>query len=509
MTSRPNILLILADQHSAKVLGHAGHPNARTPHLDRLAREGVRFENAIAQNPICTPSRVSIASGQYPHNHGYYGIFGPAPCALPTIFGHLRHHGYRTAAIGKVHCPADWIENDVDLFLDVTPSSVGGNPEYMRHLDERGLADRYEQGRYREQPETDILESCDGRPCDLDYPDSPEGWTVRRSVEFMQQARQGDKPFFVQVGLPKPHPLYSPCQQFWDLFDEDRITLPPTANSTLDGKPPHLKASAERWRRGEWILFEPKTFDAARLRRQRGYLGCIAQVDHAVGELLDWLDEADLADDTVVVYTSDHGDFACEHGQLEKAPGIGSDAVTRVPMLWRWPGRFAAGHVAGELAELVDLSVTLCACAGVEALETADGRDLSRLLEGGHAEVRRVAVTENVWSKSLRRGPWRLVWYPPEMFPREHPEGFGELYHLGEDPWERTNRYFDPDCARIVAELKDELLLWTVTTTRPVTVLPMQNFEGEQAVKGFRNTVNPDGKIHPERIRTIRMRDYL
>ena len=106
MTSKqPNILFILSDQHNAKVLGHKGHPDARTPNLDRMAAEGVRFENAITQNPICTPSRVSWLSGQYCHNHGYYGLFGPSPKGLPTVLGHFRKAGYRTAAIGNTQFP--------------------------------------------------------------------------------------------------------------------------------------------------------------------------------------------------------------------------------------------------------------------------------------------------------------------------------------------------------------------------------------------------------------------
>jgi len=102
---KPNVLFILSDQHNAKVLGHRGHPDVKTPNLDRLAAEGVRFDNAITQNPICTPSRVSYLSGQYCHNHGYYGLSGPNPNGLPTVLGHFRRTGYRTGAMGKIHNP--------------------------------------------------------------------------------------------------------------------------------------------------------------------------------------------------------------------------------------------------------------------------------------------------------------------------------------------------------------------------------------------------------------------
>ncbi|HIM11622.1 TPA: hypothetical protein EYM26_12575, partial [Candidatus Poribacteria bacterium] len=103
MSSKPNILFIISDQHNAKILGHKGHSNVKTPHLDQLATKGVRFENAITQNPICTPSRVSFLSGQYCHNHGYYGLSGPNPNGLPNLFSHFRQYGYMTSAVGKIH----------------------------------------------------------------------------------------------------------------------------------------------------------------------------------------------------------------------------------------------------------------------------------------------------------------------------------------------------------------------------------------------------------------------
>ena len=140
-----NILFIVADQHNAKVLGHKGHPDAQTPHLDRMAREGCRFDNAITQNPICTPSRVSFLSGQYPHNHGYYSLSGPNPGGLPNIFGHFRAAGYFTAAMGKIHCPEYWVEDQCDVFHEsnsfTAGSVVGRSAAYTRFLRERGVED--------------------------------------------------------------------------------------------------------------------------------------------------------------------------------------------------------------------------------------------------------------------------------------------------------------------------------------------------------------------------------
>lgn len=133
---RPNVLFILSDQHNARCMGHEGHLDVQTPHLDRFAGQSMRFSRAIASNPICTPSRVSFLSGQYCHNHGYYGLCGPNPRGLPNLFSHLRRFGYATGAIGKIHCPEYWVEDACDCFEDTAHTSgVGRSPEYTRFLE--------------------------------------------------------------------------------------------------------------------------------------------------------------------------------------------------------------------------------------------------------------------------------------------------------------------------------------------------------------------------------------
>ena len=509
MTDRPNILFILADQHNAKVMGHRGHPDVQTPHFDRLAAEGVWFDNAIAQNPICTPSRVSWFSGQYCHNHGYYGLSGPNPRGLPTVLGHFRRAGYRTAAVGKIHCPEHWIEMDADLFHETCGCSVGGrSKQYADYLAARELTHLEDHGALQEFGPRG-RQTVDARPSKVCYADSQEGWIARTIVDYMGRYKAEGKPFIVHASLPKPHQCYAPAQEFWDLYDESALTLPPNADYDMAHKAPHLRRQAEHWRTARWQLFHPKTFAAGRLRKLHGYLGCVSHVDHAVGQMLDGLRTHGLADDTIVVYASDHGDYACEHGIMEKAPGICSDAITRVPMLWRWPGHVAAGHVATEIVETVDFANTLCALTGVDALETADGKDISHLLRGESGDAHRLGVTEFAWSRSVRKGRHRLVYYPPEMFADECPDGFGELYDLEADPWEMHNLYFDPAHADLVRQLERDLLDWLVTTTRPVTVLPLRPYASPQSVTRYGATVNGDNKTHHDRIRALKHRNYV
>lgn len=506
---RPNVLFILSDQHNAKVLGHKKHPDVKTPNLDKLAQEGVRFDNAITQNPICTPSRVSWLSGQYCHNHGYYGLSGQNPDGLPTVLGHFKKYGYQTAAIGKIHCPEYWVEDDCDTFYEtITHTSIESNPEYESYLKEKGLWEKEDHMILREFGEKGG-QSCDGRVSNLSFEDSHEGWIVNKAKTFMGNCLDNGKPFFAHVSLPKPHQCYTPSEPFWSMYDENKLTLPPNADYDLKGKAPHFQQMAKYWGKGEWALFDPKTYEAARLRKLRGYLGCVSHVDHAVGILMKWLDDNNITEDTIIVYSADHGDYACEHGIMEKAPGICADAITRIPYIWAWKGKIKKGHIAGEIAETVDMAPTLCRLAGIENMETADGKDLSNILSGGKGEVHEIGVTEFAWSKSVRKGKYRLVYYPKEMFQEEYPDGFGELYDLEADPWEMENIYFEKKNQDIVESLKNDLLNWMITTTRPKTVHGVKQGKSNQRKKRYGHSINADSKIHPDRIKDCETKNYL
>jgi arylsulfatase A-like enzyme len=238
-------------------------------------------------------------------------------------------------------------------------------------------------------------------------------------------------------------------------------------------------------------------------------------MDFAVGQILDALDRLGLADDTIVVYTSDHGDYAVEHGPPEKTSGICSDAITRVPLIWGHPGTVQSNHVATELAELVDEPVTLCGLAGIGPMRTADAKDLTELLSRGNDPVRAIAVTEFSWSRSVRKGQYRLVWYPNERFPNDYPEGFGELYDPESDPWEMENLFFKPDHQETVRQMQSDLLDWLVTTTGPRTALPAKvtddDLKSTKVAVRYRCPIEADGKVNPKRLRDAARRgnNYL
>ena len=494
----PNVLFMLSDQHNAKILSLEGHPNAKTPCLDKLASEGVYFRNAITQNPICTPSRVSWISGQYCHNHGYYGLSGPNPGGLPTIFGHFRKAGYRTAAFGKIHCPEYWVEDDTDEFSEVYDGlSAAGCKDYDKYLAERNLAQEEDSVELREFPNSLGLQSCDGRASNLRFEDTAEGYCARRGIDFIKSCKEQDAPFFLHISLPRPHQCYTPSEPFWSMYDEKDLVLPPNAEYDMEAakKAPNLVSASKFWKTGSWTRFEPGTYAAGRLRKLHGYLGCVSQVDFAVGQLVGLIESLGLGDDTIVIYGSDHGDYACEHGIMEKAPGICSDAITRVPMIWKWGDKFAR-RKAKEIVESVDMVSTVCSLCGLPELETGDGQDLSPLLYGESGEIKRCGVTEFARSKSLRKGDYRYVCYARDYFPEEFPGGFGELYNIKDDPWEMKNLYFEQDCADIVADMKEELIQFLLRTARPVTVHGIEAAKTSQAKFRFSHYINADNKIN-------------
>jgi arylsulfatase A-like enzyme len=431
---RPNVLWIMADQHNAKCTSWGDFPtDVHTPSLDRLAGEGVRFDRAYCQNPICTPSRTSYLTGQYPSNHGFYGLTGDGGTVdAPTLFTALSDRGYRTGAFDKIHTPEGLIEPDLDELYDAGGSNAPDRfEEYLRGKGR--LTDRDDR-QYHDQPG---MQQLDGRPSRLPYEDQVESVSTDRAIEFVDDAVAADDPFCAWVTFHRPHQVYAPAQEFWDRY-EGEIELPPSAFEDLDDKPPtqHNRGPDEE---APHALFEPRNQEAFLRRKLQGYLGSVSMIDACVGRLLDALEEAGVREDTIVVYCADHGDFAAEHGFPEKAPGISYDAITRVPFVWSWPGQFREGVAVDDLVETVDLFPTLLSLVDGTAVPSADGQDLSGLLTGEDTEpLREYAITENLWTRTVHTGDQSLTVYPDGYFGAESEE-YLEFYDLADDPWETTN----------------------------------------------------------------------
>lgn len=424
--SRPNILILMADQLTPRALAMYGNRVTRTPHLDRLAAGGVVFDAAYCNSPLCAPSRYSLATGQLPSAHGGYdNAAALAPDAL--TYGHwLRRAGYRTILAGKMHfIGADQLHGfEERLTTDIYPADFTWTPDW-RHPDVR-------PSWYHNMGSV-----LDAGPCvrtnQLDYDDEVVHAARQKLFDL---ARDPDgRPFCLTVSLTHPHDPYAISEAYWNLYRDDEIDAPrvPDAPSGEDAHSRRLRGV---------IDIDRTPVDTARVRAaRRAYYGAISYVDEQIGKLLRTLEQTGQADDTIIVFTSDHGDMLGERNLWYKMTFF--EPASRVPLLVHAPGRFAARRVAQAVSH-VDLLPTLVDLAGGadEAPFGVDGRSLLPHLlnaagQPGHDEAAGEYLAEGALAPivMLRRGPYKFVHSPAD------PDQF---YHLADDPDELRNLADDP-----------------------------------------------------------------
>lgn len=437
---KPNVLFLFSDQHNAKCMSCAGHSDIKTPHLDRLAEEGVRFANAFANNPICTPSRISFLSGLYPSTHGYYGLYGNEPEApMKSIFKHFKEQGYRTGALGKLHTPRYWIEDDCQFVYDEFI-------EYPKYLEGAGL--------YELNDNRAFTGDRDGEASQISLEHSCEIALAKQTKRFIRNEGEpkdrGKKnaPWFAWVSFSRPHQPYTPSDPFASMYDPELIELPPIGENEKD-----------------FIKQQRSKFSEKRLRQLvSAYYGLISQVDHAIGLILEELERMGQLENTIIVYTSDHGDYAGEHGLIEKKGGISYRAIVQIPMIVRLPGVKKDGSIREEIVESVDMFPTLCNLAGIETPNTVQGISFSEMVLGGDCPGRESALTENPYRKAIATKEWRYV-------ANLYGEQEDELFNIKDDPWELNNRIHDPECADVAKEMLRMLMDKTVKARKPMTTI--------------------------------------
>ncbi len=336
MSQRPNVLFLMSDQHNAGSMGCAGHPNVRTPNLDRLAESGVRFTRAYCNNPICSPSRISYVSGQYPHTHRVVGNnnFEFQDRNPATLGATLRRHGYQTAMIGKGHMIREWDEEAYEhlRYCDLCDADRRDprKNHYFKYLIDNGIGDMYEDGSLpRDHEAISRKHAISGLP----YEHTNEAYTGRESLEFLQ-GRDQRRPFFLHMSFERPHPHWMPAAEHADMYDPADIELGPDFMDWWEnrwaGRPEFVSKMAAN-RMG---MFE--TIDE--LKEALAYhFALVTVIDMEIGRVLDHLRETGELENTIVVYTADHGDFAGDHGIADKNMGI-YESIHRVPWMISYPG---------------------------------------------------------------------------------------------------------------------------------------------------------------------------
>lgn len=407
-SNRPNIIVIMADELRDDIVRHTLGVRVPLPHLDRLREGGVTLANCFCQTPTCCPSRGSFSTGKYPHQLGLWNHLDALPPEERTMGHHFAARGYDAVAIGKTHnmCPG---------FRSITydhTTAFAANHGY-----------------------TVTDEDCVGV---FDGPEEAFGDFIacRQFDEFLA-ARSGDQPFLAHVGIYSPHPPLYPPRRFAEQFDWREIVLPFVPESEAASKPKKQAVP-----RGRWEALS----DASRKKVIATVLGMSVLVDECVGRIVESLKAHDCWKNTIVVFTSDHGDLMGAHGMLGKFFNHYEEAL-RVPMILRLPGDAHAGTLRSELTEMLDIYPTLCELAGVplpDAAHTLPGRSLVPLLHGDTTDTRKFVFSQIEHAYMIRSEDWKLV---------VHTEDISELYHLATDPGEHQNLFGRPEWQAVERDL--------------------------------------------------------
>lgn len=461
MSDRPNILLLCTDQQRWNSLTCYGAAGASTPNLDRLAAQGARFENCYVQNPICGPSRASLFTGMYARNHGEWANGVALPQDRKMFTRVLADAGYDCGMVGKQHlapCDSWQTEPRRDDGYRVWEWSHGKNHRSVQNAYHTWLRKHYPQVFAQTFPDKGANEnthianmSRTGTPIDEVPPECHyTHWVAERSIDFITTPRKADERFCLVANFFDPHHPFGVPQAYRDRIDAANIPPPQTAPGELESKPAPHRAYSRTSYGGEAPGFQDYTADEiAEIRAV--YYAMITFIDDEVGRILDALEASGQAENTLVIFTSDHGEMLGDHAQLMKGPMM-YDAAIRVPLLMRWPERIAPGRVIGELVQWIDLSATCLDVAGARPMDQQQGASLMPLALGRAVDWRDWALCEYrdsgiaeapaIHTTMFRTGDWKLVLWHGE--PATSRPGEGELYNLADDPDELENLYDRP-----------------------------------------------------------------
>ncbi len=452
---QPNILILMTDQQRADCLGCAGHPQLRTPNMDRLAAEGVRFSHACTDSPLCMPARNSFITGQRVHRHGVWGNGGELPAGYESFFLRLQQAGYYTAHIGKSHYyphgdvhmreREPWMRRRGFDHVD----EIGGPLATCWNTESR-MTDRWRKKGLYEIYKQDYEKRFEhGRhkavwPSPLPVEEHADSYVGRRAVEFMT-GYDAEQPFCAFVGFGGPHEPWDAPGDYATMYDPTGTPahIPPQAAEPGPWVPEH----AARWQ----TVGRRDDLTEDLIRRFRAnYYGKISLIDHWFGRIFEACERRGFMEDLVVIFWSDHGDMLGDHGRVYKTRFY--ESAVRVPFIVRAP-RIVSGSVSPALTQTVDIMPTVLEAAGVPLPEDGDGLSLWPVLRDPDADFRDAALSEVRSADSnnamIRTERWKLA---------AHQDGTPYMLHnLQEDPHELSNMIGHPDCAAVQERLQARL----------------------------------------------------
>jgi len=443
-------------------MGCAGDPVTRTPNMDRLAAEGVRFSHACTNSPLCMPARACFITGQYPHNHHMWTNASRLPAVAESVFCRLQKVGYRTAHIGKSHYYAHGqfhLRSEEpylrsrgleDLWETTGPWSTVQADSYMTdHWDTQGLTAVFRQD-YERRREAGAWECW---PSPLPEAEHPDSYVGRRATEYLR-AYDDSRPFCLFVGFPGPHDPYDPPEALAGLYEPDRMprAIPP-------GEPGDWLPPAVREQMHTLAALDP---GAERIRRVRAfYQANVTLIDRWFGEMLEVLDGRGWTHNALVVYWSDHGDLLGDHHRLAKS--VFYESALRIPLILRWPARIGPGRVRDRLVSTVDLFPTILEAARAEPGQDCQGRSLWPVIEDAAAELPEEVLSEiypaPMGHVAVRTATWKYAVTRQGLATM--------LFDLVRDPQEQCNLAGHPDYREVEQEMRDRLLR-SLTEKQPV-----------------------------------------
>ena len=468
-TRRPNVLLLFSDQHNAGVIRCAGHPAVRTPHLDRLAGQGVRFTRAYCPDGVCVPARTALFTGLYPRTTGvlHNSDAPPEPETLLPLHTLLQANGYRTGAFGKMHLARGIRESGWDRSATtISPKQDPSDENYWDWVRKRGQYASHERDFKGSHAAPLMAQMSQTSPANR-----TTAYAAGKAIEFLRQCTRADKPFFCWCSFIYPHQPYTPLPQWAKLYDVGKTALPASVSEPAGNLPPALR----NWRlktTPPWNCGTAAKDHAIYRRYVAYYYALVSEIDHHIGAVLAELKRLGLDENTIVIYASDHGDFVAAHGMVEKC-AVGHNVyedTLRVPLIVRWPGRVKGHRVRDDLVSLLDLYPTILELTGVRRPAGAgklDGISLAAALRGGKPLDRKYVVSEN-WSQITAIGRrYKLgLWQDPgRRYARWDFRKHGDmLFDRQRDPLETKNLIGTPAVADVEKEMRAFLARWLHTT---------------------------------------------
>ncbi len=533
-----NILFVMFDQLRFDYLSCAGHATLATPHLDRLAARGVRFSRAYVQSPICGASRMSFYTGRYVHSHGAAFNNFPLKVGEQTLGDHLRKAGMDAWLVGKTHMQADtdglqrlgisrdgvigariaeagfdiWLRDDglwaegPDGFYDPRRSP------YNEHLKSKGYTAAnpwHENANAGIETDGDIasgwLMKNAGKPANIHEQDSETPWLTERAMEFIQ-SRQPGKPWLAHISYIKPHWPYIVPAPYHDMYGHNQIQAP--VRSAAEREDPHPVFAAYQ----NNAIGQAFRRDEVRAAVIPAYMGLIKQCDDQMGRLFAWLAETGRMDDTMIVVTSDHGDYLGDHWLGEK--DLFHECSVKVPLIIYDPSEYAdatRGTVCDELVESIDLVATFIETAGGDVPDhIVEGRSLLPFLRGETPDIwRSFAISEFDYSTTamaaklgLSPREARLFMVADKRWKFMHSEGPGHrpmLFDMANDPGELHDLGASAAHADIIGDKYDKLGQWARRMSQRTTISDddITNPKGDSGRKGVLLGAFDDSDVEP------------